>query len=151
MEPLTPRRRVFLYITRPGRLLIMRHVDFPDLLPEVPGGTIEQGERPVTAASREAHEETGLSNLGVPRRLGSCLIRTPHPSRPRPLDAWFYRIAAGKDVPERWRHVERFAHDGTREVRFNLSWLALADAPKVLSEDDLLMFDKIADAGDGLG
>jgi len=143
----TPRRRVFLYITRPGRLLVLRHVDFPELLPEVPGGTVERGELPAIAASREAYEETGLSNLEVPCLLGSQLICTPHASRPRPLDAWFYQIRAAEEVPERWQHVERFPHGGTREIRFDLSWLALADAPKMLSEDDLLAFDKIVDTG----
>jgi len=143
MQGSKPRRRVFLYITRPNQLLVLRHVDFPDLRLEIPGGTVEKGEQPSIAASREAWEETGLSDLGEPKLLGSELLTVPSSSGSVLLDSWFYQIVANGEVPDLWRHVERFPSGHAKTILFELSWIGLAEARTKLGAADLRMIDAI--------
>ena len=63
------KRKVYAYITHGSRLLVFRHVDFPEAGIQVPGGTVEPGEEWEAAALREA-EETGLRDLRLVRQLG---------------------------------------------------------------------------------
>ena len=137
-----PRRRVFLYLTRGNALLVLRHVEHPDLRPEVPGGTIEPGELPAVAALREAREETGLEALGVPELLGTRTLGTVPPSGGQEtLEGWYYRIAVG-DAPDAWRHWERHASGGAEDVLFELSWAPLDGLPS-LSDFDRRLIDRL--------
>ena len=49
-------KKVYAYITRADRLLVFRHVDFPEAGVQVPGGTMDAGETPEGAVLREAAE-----------------------------------------------------------------------------------------------
>jgi 8-oxo-dGTP pyrophosphatase MutT (NUDIX family) len=53
--------KVVIYATWGDRLLVFRQPDFPDAGIQVPGGTVEDGERIEEAAAREFKEETGLA------------------------------------------------------------------------------------------
>ncbi|MBB4956190.1 8-oxo-dGTP pyrophosphatase MutT (NUDIX family) [Agrobacterium vitis] len=53
--------KVLIYATWEARLVVFDEPDFPELLLQVPGGTIELGEAPCHAARREFTEETGLT------------------------------------------------------------------------------------------
>ena len=69
--------KVLIYATWQGRLLVFDEPDFPEIELQVPGGTMEPGESPEVAATREFVEETGLTppqplgpapDIGVRRR-----------------------------------------------------------------------------------
>lgn len=58
--------KVLAYITRGQRpnleLLVFEHRDYPEAGLQVPGGTVEEGERLIDAMYREIFEETGISS-----------------------------------------------------------------------------------------
>ena len=134
------RKLVYLYIVRRNELLVLRHVDFPDLGLQIPGGTIEADEAPVDAAFREAFEETGLNELGTPKMLGVTVVSSQRPDE-LSLEAWFYRIEALGQTPDKWLHTELFASEGSSKVRFELYWIPESKATELLSATDGLMLD----------
>ena len=72
---MSPRvKKVLAYITRERdgklQLLVFTHPHSPEAGLQVPAGTVEQDEDVEMAVLREAHEETGLTNLRVVRKLG---------------------------------------------------------------------------------
>jgi ADP-ribose pyrophosphatase YjhB (NUDIX family) len=68
------RQKVYAYIldsfAEGDRLLVFEHLDFPEAGIQVPGGSVEPGERPKDAVLREVKEETGISNLKLVGKLG---------------------------------------------------------------------------------
>ena len=136
------RKRVFLYIVKNDKLLVLRHVDFPDIGLQIPGGTVEPNETCANAASREAEEETGLTELSVPKYLDTVVFPSLR-SNEKLLEAWYYHIEALGDVPQVWLHTEQHASGGEKDIRFELSWLPLDKAKEHLSESDSLMLDAV--------
>ena len=57
--------KVGAYITSGSRLLVFRHVDFPEAGVQAPAGTVDPGEAPDDAVLREAQEETDLCGLTI--------------------------------------------------------------------------------------
>ena len=132
------RKRVYLYIAKNHDLLVLRHIDFPQLGLQIPGGTVESNEAPVDAAMREAIEETGLEELGTPEFLGVTVVQSLRRDEDL-LEAWFYRIEASGKMPEVWLHTELHATGESGEVRFELSWIPISKASELLSDTDCLM------------
>lgn len=62
--------KVYAYITRADKLLVFKHMDFPESGIQIPGGTMESGGKPAMAVMREAEEETGLRGLVLKKFLG---------------------------------------------------------------------------------
>jgi 8-oxo-dGTP pyrophosphatase MutT (NUDIX family) len=66
--------RVVAYVTRvrDGRreLLVFDHRDHPDAGTQVPAGRLEAGEDLEAGLARELHEEAGLDDARIVRRLG---------------------------------------------------------------------------------
>lgn len=118
------RRKAFAYITHHGRLLVFRHVDFPEAGIQVPAGTLEEGESPGEAVLREAREETGLDNLEVCALLGERDLAW----KDLVFHCWFYHLACTGTPPERWQHDELHASDGSGPIRFEFFWAKLPDA-----------------------
>ncbi len=130
------RRQAFAYITHGGRLLVFRHVDFPEAGIQVPAGTLEEGESPEEAALREAREETGLESLEVRAFLG----QRDFAWKDLVFHRWFYHLACTSTPPERWHHDERHAADGSGPIRFELFWAQLPDGvPPLHGEHDALL------------
>ena len=139
------RDRVFTYITRGCRLLIIEYVDHSYAQPQIPGGTIEPGESPQHAALREAREETGLAGVKIASFLGSCVRDLREIGRNETIRAWYFHLCTEDATPERWRHLERDPHDGTDPVLFELSWVAL-DALPTFGGIDNEMLPKLAES-----
>lgn len=82
------------------RELSARKPDHPVL---VPGGGIEPGETEEEALHREIHEESGLLNLPIVRKLGiseRCRLKSRKQVRRH-----FYVLTAPADTPDHWVHV----------------------------------------------
>ena len=123
------RHRVFLYITHEDQLLLLDHVEFPELKHQIPGGTVEPAEQPTTAALREAEEETGLSRLHIHAFLGDFQQDLSPYGRNEMIHAWFYHLGISDEPPIRWRHSEHYAHAGEESILFELYWAPLNDLP----------------------
>jgi len=118
--------KVITYITQRGRLLVFRQMDFPEQGIQVPGGTVEAGEKLAAAALREAREETGLRGLTIERYLGCAEyhlkvdVGAPHLRH-------FFHLECSEEAPQRWQHLGSFPADKP-PVRFELWWEPLASA-----------------------
>lgn len=108
------------YITQRGRLLVFRQMDFPEQGTQVPGGTVEAGEKLAAAALREAREETGLRGLTIERYLGCAPYHLKVDVGASHL-RHFFHLECSEDAPQRWQHLGSFPADRP-PVRFELWW-----------------------------
>jgi 8-oxo-dGTP pyrophosphatase MutT (NUDIX family) len=135
-SPRRTRHRAYAYVTHGPRLLVFRHVDFPEAGLQVPAGTIDPGEDPAQAVVREAGEETGLAGLA----LVSFLARDERDMSDCGVDElrhrWFFHLRYDGPVRESWRHAE--TSDGRREpIWFEFFWADLPDrVPKLVANYD---------------
>ena len=121
--------KVYAYITEGERLLVFRHVDFPEAGIQVPGGTMESDETPEAAVLREAAEESGLQDLVVSEYLGSDEILDSDAQPGKAVVRHFFRLTSQQDVPEIWRHYEDDPSDGSSgPILFEFYWLPLGEA-----------------------
>ncbi|MBV1930128.1 MAG: NUDIX domain-containing protein [Porticoccaceae bacterium] len=139
------RNRVFTYITRGAELLVLDYLDHSYSEPQIPGGTIEPGESPEAAATREAEEETGLTDLKVISFLGSFKKDLRDIGRDEIIQAWFFHLEAGNPTPERWLHTEADPHDGEDSIVFELYWVPV-DAIPQLGGIDSAMLSKLKES-----
>lgn len=133
------RKRVFTYITRKDSLLVFDHVDQQYLNPQVPGGTIEDGEDPEAAAFREATEETGIKQLRVISLLGSFERNLASIGKNEVIHAWFYHLSTEQQTPHRWRHFELEPSGGTDAIEFELYWVPLNNIPMLGGIDNAML------------
>jgi 8-oxo-dGTP diphosphatase len=122
-------KKVYAYITREDRLLVFRHVDYPEAGVQVPGGTLDAGETPQEAVLREAREETGLDDLVLKVDLGSDEYRVAGSPPEQTLLRHFFHLECLRGTPETWQHYEMHPSDGTpAPILFEFSWLPLPEA-----------------------
>jgi 8-oxo-dGTP pyrophosphatase MutT (NUDIX family) len=133
------RHRVFTYITREDQLLILEYVDGRYLQPQIPGGTVEDGERPEQAALREAQEETGLSALQVVSCLGSFQRDLTDIGRDETIIAWFFHLQTEESTPQSWRHFECDSSEGAGPIELKVSWVALDKLPELGGIDHAML------------
>lgn len=119
------KNKVYCYITCGDRLLVFRHVDFPEAGIQVPGGSIEPGEAPDAAALREAEEETGLRDLALVGLLGEVERDMSDRGRDEIQHRWFYHLLCETETPAVWRHAERTPSEGDGSIWFELTWAPL--------------------------
>lgn len=119
------RDKAYCYITSGDRLLIFRHVDFPEAGVQVPGGSVEPGEAPEAAALREAEEETGLQGLALVGLLGEVEREMNDRGRDEIQHRWFYHLLCETETPEVWRHDETTPSEGDGPIAFELIWASL--------------------------
>ena len=124
--------KALIYATNKRGLLIFREPDFPEVPPQVPGGTIDNREVPLAAAKREFAEETGIL---TPTDM-TFLELDKHPfernGQPHQVNRYYYHTIVSDDLPETWDHREQFAHDGADPILFRFSWVTLNNAPDIL-------------------
>ena len=99
------RQRAMCYVTRGmNELLVFEHdASTNDPGVQLPAGGLELGETPTQAAAREALEETGLTQLGQPVYLGSCLWSRSNAGDPQ---VWHYfQLTAPASAPDAWTHT----------------------------------------------
>jgi len=139
MKPL--KHKSFAYITHQGRLLVFRHVHYPEAGMQVPAGAIKPGEAPDHAALREAWEETGLAGLSLVGYLGEQTYdMTPH-SKDERHHRRFYHLRCTETPPEIWQHAEpdMSGGDGERPL-FAFFWATLPDGvPPLIAGHDAFL------------
>jgi 8-oxo-dGTP pyrophosphatase MutT (NUDIX family) len=130
------RRKVFAYITHANRLLVFRHVDFPEAGIQVPAGTVKEGEYPADAVMREAEEETGLAGLVMEAFLGEQVCDLADFGVDEIQQRYFYHLRYADVPPERWRHAETDPSDGSpAPIWFEFYWVEYLDQEPELSWD----------------
>jgi 8-oxo-dGTP pyrophosphatase MutT (NUDIX family) len=120
--------KVVIYATRGDDLLVFDEPDFPDVLLQVPGGTIEPGEDPLGAAIREFNEETGLTPETTPRPLAVHDYRFERDGKTIWHRRHYFHLALTEPQPESWLHYETSPFDGGAAILFRLHWLAVSEA-----------------------
>jgi 8-oxo-dGTP diphosphatase len=138
---MTTVERVLAYITQGDRLLVFSHPHYPEAGLQVPGGRIEEGETPLDAVLREAHEETSLSDLVV----RSCLGVREYDLRPYGRNEierrHFFHLEFRGQAPATWRHCEMHPSDGSEApIELEFFWVRLPDnVPELIAgQGDLL-------------
>jgi 8-oxo-dGTP pyrophosphatase MutT (NUDIX family) len=120
--------KALIYAIWRDRLLVFDEPDFPHVLLQVPGGTIEPGENADAAAKREFEEETGL----VPRApLLPLLIqnyRFTRNGRSICHRRHYHVLHLDGEYAQSWQHREMTPFDGGAPIRFRMFWLDLEEA-----------------------
>ena len=125
--------KAFAYVTCGERLLVLDHVGMPEAGIQVPAGTIAAGETPAAAALREAEEETGLRGFAAPVWIGVAEFDARPWGKDELHRRHFFHLRFGGSAPERWRHEERDAADGSGPILFELYWVALDAVPELIA------------------
>jgi 8-oxo-dGTP pyrophosphatase MutT (NUDIX family) len=84
-------------------LLLFEHPDCEESPIQIPGGGIESGESIEAALNREIHEESGLTNLKIIRKLGIadiCWLDTKITNRRH-----CFLLEASFITRDRWEHI----------------------------------------------
>jgi 8-oxo-dGTP diphosphatase len=137
----TLKRKVLAYIAHNGHLLVFRHRDFPEAGLQVPGGTLEAGERPEEAVLREATEETGLGGLLIQRRLGEQVRHMSDCGLDEIHHRFYYQLLCTAPPPETWTHAEEHPSDGDpAPIVFNLFWARLPNIPTLAGGQDYMLY-----------
>jgi 8-oxo-dGTP pyrophosphatase MutT (NUDIX family) len=120
--------KVLVYVVRDGRLLVFRHTDcsYEEVGIQVPAGSIRIGESPEDAALREAHEETGLHDFKIVKKLGETDYDIS-PYRFEIQHRHVFHLELAEEPPECWASQED--HDGQQEpTHFECFWIPLEAA-----------------------
>lgn len=121
-------KKVFAYILREDgskkQILAFSHKDHPEVPLQVPGGTLEEGEKPIDGLKREVREESGITDLRHIKKLGEADIYNPEADEE--YHAYFFRCTSslGEDT---WDHI--VTGDGEdRGLVFSYRWVAPQEA-----------------------
>lgn len=120
--------KVLIYATSSRGLLVFDEPDFPDVLPQVPGGTIESGEDIRNAAFREFFEETGLHAPENLTFIGQSLYRFEKAGRTIVHRRHFFHVVLPEPQAETWTHREMTPFDGGAPIVFRFFWLHIPEA-----------------------
>jgi 8-oxo-dGTP pyrophosphatase MutT (NUDIX family) len=139
------RRKAFAYVTHRDAagewLLIFSHPNAPAAGLQVPAGTLDDGEDPEAGALREAHEETGLTDLEVVAFLGEHLRDMRDVGRNELHHRFFFHLRCTGEPPERWYVREDYPSDQmaagkvTDRPLFECFWVRLPDGVPPLTTD----------------
>jgi 8-oxo-dGTP pyrophosphatase MutT (NUDIX family) len=129
--PPIPKVSVFV-IDDNDRLLVFEHSDFPSAGIQVPAGTIERDEQPLTAALRELCEETGKQSFEITRFVARKHMHEVRLGCEELHDRWFFQASPTQRLPEEW-----VFGDSTLEgwIRFDFYWISRPTAESSLTPD----------------
>lgn len=127
-----PVRKVLVYATSAKGLLVFDEPDFPDILPQVPGGTVEPSESLAAAALREFEEETGLTPTFPPAAIGTVDYTFTAEGPSQTHQRSYFHVSLSDDLPAEWQHVEQTPFDGTSPILFRFFWVPVREAKTTL-------------------
>jgi 8-oxo-dGTP pyrophosphatase MutT (NUDIX family) len=133
--------KVFAYITNQNRLLIFRHIDFPEAGIQVPAGTVKMDEGLTAAVLREAEEETGLQGLTIKKYLGEQLRNMQDFGKDEIHHRHFYHLLCEGDPPSQWQHDEGDPSDGgSTPIHFEFFWVTIPDQiPELIADHGIML------------
>ena len=117
---------------------------FQKCLWQVPGGTIDAGEGPETAATREFIEETGLPETVKMDFLCIDNHRFERDGKQYQVKRHYFHTQLSDDTPQTWDHHEIFAHDGADPILFRFCWKSLSQAKQELGVGMNAAIDELA-------
>lgn len=116
-------------------LLLFEHPDCEEAPIQIPGGGVELGESIETALHREIHEESGLTNLTIVRKLGiaeHCWLDTKITTRRH-----CFLLEASCVTRDRWEHI---VHGDGIDAGFRFSYFWNRPAIDFTLPDELRIF-----------
>lgn len=125
-------RKAVVYALRKNgkdtEILVFDHVKYPEVSPQVPTGTIEQGEDIFLGASRELHEESGIKLNTPPALLGSYVF---YKDQLKQFQERFVFAFNGQKLRDTWIHT--VTGDGVdKDLEFRFYWMPVQNARKLL-------------------
>lgn len=134
--------KVLIYAVRDGHLRVFDEPDFPTIEPQVPGGTVEEGEDLALAAAREFAEETGLI-ADTMHPLGIRDYRFEKNGRSYSHRRHYFRCDVPETTPAEWLHLEAIPFGGGEPIRFRFFWMTIAEARKRLGYDMEVLLNRL--------
>jgi 8-oxo-dGTP diphosphatase len=125
------RRKVVLYATSNGRLLVFTEPDHPEAGVQVPGGTVWPDETVEDAARREFVEETGFAAPDRLMLLGEATYAYEAGGMRHEHARSFFHLPLSGDHPEAWEWVEATPDGGEGPIRMAFSFLPLDAVPEL--------------------
>lgn len=127
--------KAIAYITRMNNgtveLLVFDHdPQFSDAGTQVPCGTVETNEDPMTTLLREIAEESGLTNLSNVRKIDQYQFYSNYAKKY--LRRHVYQLSANDLVPNKWTHTVQ-GHGQDEGLNFHYYWIDLKKAKGRLS------------------
>jgi GrpB-like predicted nucleotidyltransferase (UPF0157 family)/8-oxo-dGTP pyrophosphatase MutT (NUDIX family) len=122
-----PVRKAVIYAlknTAAPQVLVFDHVQYPEVSPQVPAGTIDPNETPAKGAHREFLEETGFQLKDPLTFLGSYVF---HKAQSDQFHERFCFAIRGDTLPESWTHEVTGSGEDQR-MAFRYYWLPIAEA-----------------------
>jgi len=123
----------YIYRTRDDRkeVLVFDHPNVPEVNPQVPAGTIQDGESPLKALLREIEEESGLKFENISSYPGEYEYNAIEKSE---LHIRHVFEIESTDLPDQWTHQVKSDDEDNGEV-FDYYWLSLEKAKNSLVAD----------------
>lgn len=129
--PSIPKVSVFV-IDNDDQLLVFEQPHSPSAGVQVPAGTIERDEQPLTAALRELCEETGKQSFEITRFVARTQLYEVRHGREELHDRWFFRASPTQKLPEEWVFGDSTL---TGWIPFHFYWISRSTAESSLTPD----------------
>ncbi|MCI0764306.1 NUDIX domain-containing protein [Bacillus sp. TL12] len=124
------KKKVYAYITREKegvmQLLVFTHRDMPEAGIQVPGGTVDEGEKLEEAVLREVLEESGLRHVYIERFIGDYIIHVKEKQEYQKRH--FFHISLLTHVKDTWEHMVSAGEDD-RGLVFCYEWVDIEKCP----------------------
>ncbi|KEK25000.1 NUDIX hydrolase [Bacillus gaemokensis] len=131
------KKKVYAYITREKegvmQLLVFTHRDMPEAGIQVPGGTVDEGEKLEMAVLREVLEESGLRHLCIERFIDDYIIYVKEKQEYQKRH--FFHISLLTDVKDTWEHTVSAGQED-QGLAFCYEWIDIAKCPALAGKQD---------------
>ncbi|MDX2245838.1 MAG: NUDIX domain-containing protein [Bacteroidia bacterium] len=138
------KNKVFGYITRMSggmrQVLVYSNRHQPESGIQIPGGTVEPGEKEEETLYREIEEESGLVHLRFVGKLGKTIHK-----KPLRKETWhFFQVESLESPAHHWVHrVSSFGKDDGNVYEF--FWMPIAEAQKKLAKGQTDFLNQLSD------